>query len=78
MIAAITGATISGTSRIVCTSFWPGRAVEQQRQRKARDQRAEHAQDHEEEGVGQHDVEERRIVITESIVAKPTQIFLGL
>ena len=25
MIAATTGATISGTSRIVCTTFWPGK-----------------------------------------------------
>ena len=62
MMAAITGATISGTSRIVCTSRWPqnGR-LSSKASAEAHDQGAEHAHDHEQEGVGQDDLEERRV-----------------
>ena len=62
MIAATTGATISGTSSIVCTSFCPrnGRLSSSASASPATSAPAtlEH---HEQEGVRQHDVEERRI-----------------
>ena len=56
------GATISGTSRIVCTSFCPrnGRLSSSASASPATSAPGD-AQDHEQEGVRQHDVEERRV-----------------
>ena len=52
--------------------------VEQQRQRQAQHQRAGHAQDHEDEGVGQHDPEERRVAQHGLVVGQADPGLLGI
>ena len=54
------------------------RPVEQQRQREAENQRAGHAQHHEDEGVGQHDFEESRIGDHRPVVVEADPGLLGI
>ena len=79
MIAAMTGATISGTSRMVCTSFCPGKGrLSSSASASPATSAPATLSDHEDERVGQHDVKERRIGDHAMVVREPDPDLLGI
>ena len=79
MMAAITGATISGTSSTVCTIFWPrnGRLSSSARARPSASAPATLGS-RENEGVGQHDFEEGRIGDHRAVMVEADPGLLGI